>query len=98
MEQSIPFQVPSKMTAARFRTSGSENQIYPGDSKRAIIFLDIGGILNRTHKKAHSRNRVVATDLLARLKIPVLSADDYWRALLIQAYECLKCSLDGHRS
>jgi HAD domain in Swiss Army Knife RNA repair proteins len=93
MEQSIPFQVPSKMTAVRVRTAGSEkdpkagplapstnpftDRTGPDDPKRAIIFLDIDGVLNRSHRKARSNSHVVATDLLARLKSLVSSTDAF---------------------
>jgi hypothetical protein len=93
MEQSIPFQVPSEMTAVFFQTAGSENdpkagllvpsvnlsadRIHSEDAKRAVIFLDIDGVLNRSNRKAHSDSHVVATDLLARLKSLVSSTDAF---------------------
>jgi hypothetical protein len=55
--------------------------IHPVDSarpvgiKRPVIFLDIDGVLNRSSSDARSNEHDVATELLARLKTLVTSAD-----------------------
>ena len=43
------------------------------DTKMAVIFLDIDGVLNRASRKAHSNDHVIAVDLLRRLKSLVSS-------------------------
>jgi hypothetical protein len=79
------------MSATSFRSNGPENDlksddlsllgIHPADStcpvgiKRPVIFLDIDGVLNRSPSDARSNEHDVATELLARLKTLVTSAN-----------------------